>query len=144
EFIKMEYLGDSYANIMAAAVIPAPLYFFGMFIGTHFAANRLRILGLPTSELPNGKNWMKHYGYMLLALIAIVGTVMIGSTPQRAAILGIATAFVVSLVRSETRMGLRKMIYVREQGARVALPVIAAVATAGIIAGVVSMTGLGS
>ncbi len=143
-FIMMEYLGVSYAYIMAAAVIPATLYFLGIFIGTHFEAKRLRILGLPTSELPNVKHLMKQYGYMLLPLIVIVGTVMIGYTPQRAAILGIATAFVVSLVRSETRMGLRKIIYVLEQGARVALPVIAAVATAGIIAGVVSMTGLGS
>lgn len=143
-FIMMEYLGVSYAYIMAAAVIPATLYFLGIFIGTHFEAKRLRILGLPTSELPNIKNLMKQYGYMLLPLIVIMGTVMIGYTPQRAAILGIATAFVVSLVRSETRMGLRKIIYVLEQGARVALPVIAAVATAGIIAGVVSMTGLGS
>src|SRR5690625_1990422 len=143
-FIMMEYLGVSYAYIMAAAVIPATLYFLGIFIGTHFEAKRLRILGLPTSELPNVKHLMKQYGYMLLPLIVIVGTVMIGYTPQRAAILGIATAFVVSLVRSETRMGLRKIIYVLEQGARVALPVIAAVATAGIIAGVVSMTGLGA
>src|SRR5690625_29831 len=143
-FIMMEYLGVSYAYIMAAAVIPAMLYFLGVFIGTHFEAKRLRIIGLPTSELPNIKHLMKQYGYMLLPLVVIVGTVMIGYTPQRAAILGIATAFVVSLVRSETRMGLRKMIYVLEQGARVALPVIAAVATAGIIAGVVSMTGLGS
>src|SRR5690625_4721340 len=143
-FIMMEYLGVSYAYIMAAAVIPATLYFLGIFIGTHFEAKRLKILGLPPSELPNVKEQMKRYGYMLLPLVVIVGTVMIGYTPQRAAILGIATAFVVSLVRSETRMGLRKMIYVLEQGARVALPVIAAVATAGIVAGVVSMTGLGS
>src|SRR5690625_4234667 len=143
-FIMMEYLGVSYAYIMAAAVIPATLYFLGIFIGTHFEAKRLRILGLPTSELPNVKHLMKQYGYMLLPLIVIVGTVMIGYTPQRAAILGIAIVFVVSLVRSETRMGLRKIIYVLEQGARVALPVFAAVATAGIIAGVVSMTGLGS
>jgi len=143
-FIMMEYLGVSYAYIMAAAVIPAMLYFLGVFIGTHFEAKRLRIIGLPTSELPNIKHLMMQYGYMLLPLVVIVGTVMIGYTPQRAAILGIATAFVVSLVRSETRMGLRKMIYVLEQGARVALPVIAAVATAGIVAGVVSMTGLGS
>src|SRR5690625_2177471 len=143
-FIMMEYLGVSYGVIMATAVIPAILYFTGIFIGTHFEAKKLGILGLPTSELPNVKHLMKQYGYMLLPLIVIVGTVMIGYTPQRAAILGIATAFVVSLVRSETRMGLRKMIYVLEQGARVALPVIAAVATAGIVAGVVSMTGLGS
>jgi len=143
-FIMMEYLGVSYAVVMAAAVIPAILYFLGIFIGTHFEAKRLRILGLPASELPSVKNLMKRYGYMLLPLVVIIGTVMIGYTPQRAAIYGILTAFLVSLVRKETRMGPRKMIYVLEQGARVALPVIAAVATAGIIAGVVSMTGLGA
>ncbi|HLS21266.1 MAG TPA: TRAP transporter permease [Paenalcaligenes sp.] len=143
-FIMMEYLGVSYAVVMAAAVIPAILYFLGIFIGTHFEAKRLRIFGLPASELPSVKNLMKRYGYMLLPLVVIIGTVMIGYTPQRAAIYGILTAFLVSLVRKETRMGPRKMIYVLEQGARVALPVIAAVATAGIIAGVVSMTGLGA
>lgn len=143
-FIMMEYLGVSYAVVMAAAVIPAILYFLGIFFGTHFEAKRLRILGLPASELPSIKNLMKRYGYMLLPLVVIIGTVMIGYTPQRAAIYGILTAFLVSLVRKETRMGPRKMIYVLEQGARVALPVIAAVATAGIIAGVVSMTGLGA
>ncbi|MFW8564894.1 TRAP transporter permease [Orrella sp. 11846] len=143
-FIMMEYLGVSYAVVMAAAIIPAILYFLGIFIGTHFEAKRLRIVGLPKSELPNVGILMKQYGYMLLPLFVITGTVMIGYTPQRAAIMGILTAFLVSMVRKETRMGFRKIIYVLEQGARVALPVIAAVATAGIIAGVVSMTGLGA
>lgn len=143
-FIMMEYLGVSYAVIMAAAIIPASLYFLGIFIGTHFEAKRLGILGLPKSELPDVKQQMKQYGYMLLPLIVIIGTVMIGYTPQRAVIYGIATAFLVSFVRKETRLSLRKFFYVLEQGARVALPVIAAVATAGIIAGVVSMTGLGA
>src|SRR5690625_7747680 len=69
---------------------------------------------------------------------------MIGFTHQRAAIYGILSAYLVSLIRKESRLSLRKTIYVFEQGARVALPVIAAVATAGIIAGVVSMTGLGA
>ena len=58
--------------------------------------------------------------------------------------MGIITAYLVSLVRRETRMSPSKVIHVLEQGARVALPVIAAVATAGIIAGVVAMTGLGA
>src|SRR5699024_5771519 len=62
----------------------------------------------------------------------------------RAAIMGIAAAYIVSLFRKETRMGFKKILHVLEQGARVALPVIAAVATAGIIAGVVGMTGLGA
>lgn len=143
-FIMMEYLGVSYAVIMATAVIPAILYFTGIFIGTHFEAKRLGIFGLPKSQLPNLKEQMIRYGYMLLPLFVIIGTVMIGFTPQRAAIYGILSAYLVSLVRKESRMSIKKTIYVFEQGARVALPVIAAVATAGIIAGVVSMSGLGA
>lgn len=143
-FIMMEYLGVAYSTIMLAAVIPAFLYFSGIFIGTHFEAKRLGIVGLPKAQLPALGQLMKRYGYMLLPLFIIIGTVMAGFTPQRAAIYGILSAFLVSLVRKETRLSFIKIIDVFEQGARVALPVIAAVATAGIIAGVVSITGLGA
>ena len=143
-FIMMDYVGVSYSVIMLSALIPAILYFTGIFIGTHFEAKRLNILGLPKSQLPNFKTLMLKNGFMLLPLILIIGTVMIGYTPQRAAIIGIATAYLVSLIRKDTRLSFRKLIDVFEQGARVALPVISAVATAGIIAGVVSITGLGA
>src|SRR5699024_6401700 len=140
-FIMMEYLGVSYSVIMLAAIIPATLYFTGIFIGTHFEAKKLGIIGLPKSQLPSLKEQMFRYGYMLIPLIVIIGTVMSGFTPQRAAIYGIFSALLVSFVRKESRLSIRKFFYVLEQGARVALPVIAAVATAGIIAGVVSITG---
>jgi TRAP transporter 4TM/12TM fusion protein len=143
-FIMMEYLGVSYGTIMLAAVIPATLYFSGIFIGTHFEAKKMGILGLPKADLPNFKKLILKDGYMILPIFVIIGTIMIGFTPQRAALMGIITAFVLSLLRKDTRMSFRKIIYVLEQGARVALPVIAAVGTAGIIAGVVSITGLGS
>jgi len=143
-FIMMEYLGVSYATIMLAAVVPATLYFTGIFIGTHFEAKRLKIIGLPKSELPRFKDLMVRDGYMLIPLFVIIGTIMAGFTPQRAALFGILAAYFVSLIRKESRMNLRKIVNVLEQGARVALPVIAAVATAGIIAGVVSITGLGA
>lgn len=143
-FIMMEYLGVAYSTIMLAAVIPALLYFTGIFIGTHFEAKRLGIVGLPKSQLPKLKEQMMRYGYMLLPVFIIVGTIMVGFTPQRAAIYGIISAFLVSLVRKESRLSIRNVFMVLEQGARVALPVIAAVATAGIIAGVVSITGLGA
>ena len=143
-FIMMEILGVSYGAIMLAAIIPATLYFTGIFIGTHFEAKRLKIYGLPKSQLPSFRKLMKRNWFMLLPLLVIMGTIMYGFTPQRAALFGIIAAFLVSLVRKETRMSFRKTMYVLEQGTRVALPVIAAVATAGVIAGVVSMTGLGS
>ncbi|MER2260832.1 MAG: TRAP transporter permease [Psychrobacillus sp.] len=143
-FIMMEILGVSYGAIMMAAIIPAILYFTGIFIGTHFEAKKLKIYGLPKSQLPSFTKTMKRNWYMLLPLFVITGTIIYGFTPQRAALFGIVAAFLVSLIRKETRMSFKKTINVLEQGTRVALPVIAAVATAGIIAGIVSMTGLGS
>ena len=143
-FIMMEYLGVSYATIMLAAVVPAILYFTGIFIGTHFEAKKLKIIGLPKSELPRFKDLLIRDGYMLIPLFVIIGTIMSGFTPQRAALFGILSAYLVSLVRKESRMNVKEIVNVLEQGARVALPVIAAVATAGIIAGVVSITGLGA
>lgn len=143
-FIMMEYLGVSYATIMLAAVVPAILYFTGIFIGTHFEAKKLKIIGLPKSELPRFKDLLIRDGYMLIPLFVIIGTIMSGFTPQRAALFGILSAYLVSLIRKDSRMNVRQIVNVLEQGARVALPVIAAVATAGIIAGVVSITGLGA
>ncbi|WP_330948834.1 TRAP transporter permease [Virgibacillus sp. MG-45] len=143
-FIMMEYLGVDFSTIMLAALVPAMLYFTGIFIGTHFEAKKRGIVGLPKEALPNFKKLMLRNGYMLLPLIVIVGTIMIGFTPQRAAIIGIVSAYLISLIRKESRLSLKQTIYVLEEGARVALPVIAAVATAGIIAGVVSITGLGA
>ncbi|GIN22402.1 MAG TPA: C4-dicarboxylate ABC transporter [Bacillus bacterium] len=143
-FIMMEYLGVPYSTIMLSAMIPAVLYFTGIFIGTHFEAKRLKIFGLPKSQLPVFKDLMLKNGFMLLPVVIMIGTILSGFTPQRAALLGIGAVFIVSLVRKDTRLSIRKIFEVLEQGARVALPVIAAVATAGIIAGVVSMTGLGA
>lgn len=143
-FIMVEYVGVSYREIMYAALIPAVMYFCGIFIGVHFEAKRSRILGIPKDQLPSKLELLLKRGYMLLPLVVIVATVTIGFTAQRAALLGIATALLVSLVRKETRPSPADLIRLLERGARVALPVIAAVATAGIIAGVVGMTGLGA
>ncbi|RWR10055.1 TRAP transporter permease [Siminovitchia fortis] len=143
-FIMMEYLGVPYSTIMLAAAIPAVLYFTGIFIGTHYEAKRLGIFGLPKAQLPVFKDLMLKNGFMLLPVVIMIGTILSGFTPQRAALLGIVSVFIVSLVRKDTRLSFRQLIDVLEQGARVALPVIAAVATAGIIAGVVSITGLGA
>ncbi|WP_339164550.1 TRAP transporter permease [Siminovitchia sp. FSL W7-1587] len=143
-FIMMEYLGVPYSTIMLAAIIPATLYFTGIFIGTHFEAKKLGIFGMKKSQLPVFKDLMLRNGYMLLPIILMIGTILSGFTPQRAAMLGIGAVFVISFFQKGTRLSFRKIIHVLEQGARVALPVIAAVATAGIIAGVVSITGLGA
>ncbi|WP_100404932.1 TRAP transporter permease [Bacillus solitudinis] len=141
-FIMASNTGVPYRDIILIAIIPALLYFSGVFMGTHFEAKKQGILGLPKNELPSKKGILKRIDLMA-PLVTIIVMLYLGYTPTRAALFGIATAVIVSMFRKDTRMSLRDLIDALEQGARVALPVIAACATAGIIAGIVTMTGLG-
>ncbi|PYZ93564.1 C4-dicarboxylate ABC transporter [Salipaludibacillus keqinensis] len=142
-FIMAEYVSSvSYSDIIIIGIIPALLYFTGVFMGTHFEAKRHGITGLPKSELPPLKGLVKRAD-LLLPLVVIISMLVNGFTPTYAALAGIGTAFAVSFLRKDTRMGPKDVIDALEQGARIALPVIAACATAGIIVGIVVFTGLG-
>lgn len=142
-FIMATYTETPYSQIMIAALIPALLYFLGVFFGVHFESKKLGIIGVSKESLPNLKHLMVQRGYLILPLIVIFVTLLSGRTPMRAALIAILVAFLVSFVRKETRMSLWSIVKALEEGARTALPVIAACASAGIIVGVVVQTGLG-
>ncbi|MCM3762975.1 TRAP transporter permease [Alkalihalobacillus oceani] len=141
-FIMASNTAIPYQEIILIAIIPALLYFSGVFMGTHFEAKKQGIHGLPKEQLPSLKGILKRLD-LLAPLVAIIVMLYLGFSPTRAALFGIGAAFFVSLFRKDTRMGIRDMIDTLEQGAQIALPVIAACATAGIIAGIVTTTGLG-
>lgn len=142
-FIMATYTETPYSKIMIAAIIPACLYFLGVFLSVHFESKRMGIVGVPKEQLPSLKDLLMKKGYLLLPLIVIFATLLSGKTPMRAALIAILVSFLVSFIRKETRMGLKDIILTLEEGARSALPVIAACASAGIIVGVVVQTGLG-
>ncbi|MFQ3544706.1 TRAP transporter permease [Halobacillus rhizosphaerae] len=141
-FIMASYTGVPYNHIIVIAIIPAVLYFSGVFLGTHFEARKQGIMGLKKEELPKLKQLVKRLD-LFLPLVIIVGCLLVGYTPTFAALFAIATALIISFFRKDTRMSFKGIIQLLEEGARVALPVIAACATAGIIAGTVTTTGLG-
>ncbi|MBB5174347.1 TRAP transporter permease [Texcoconibacillus texcoconensis] len=143
-FIMAEYISDvSYADIVIIGIIPALLYFSGVFMGTHYEAKRDGIVGLPKEQLPTFAGILKRID-LLLPLITIIGMLVSGYTATMAALWGIGAAFLVSFFRKDTRMGFSDIFDALERGARVALPVIAACASAGIIVGTVVFTGLGA
>ncbi len=142
-FIMATYTETPYSQIMIAAIIPAILYFSGIFFGVHFESKKQGILGVDKTLLPNLRQLLLHRGYLLLPILVIFHQLISGRTPMRAALMAIIVAFAVSLLRKETRMSFRELIEAFEQGARTALPVIAACASAGIVVGVVVQTGLG-
>ncbi len=141
-FIMAEYTGIPYNEIIVIAFIPALLYFSGVFMGTHFEARKRGIFGLSRDQLPAIKGLLKQT-YLLLPLVVIIWLLMTGRSPQNAALWAIATGFAVSFIRSRNRLSPRELLQLLGDGARTALPVIAAVATAGIIVGIVTKTGLG-
>lgn len=142
-FIMATYTETPYSQIMLAAIIPALLYFSGIFFGVHFESRKQGILGVDKHLLPNLRQLLIQRGYLLLPIVVIFHQLLSGRTPMRAALAAIIVAFLVSLLRKETRMSLQELIETFEQGARTALPVIAACASAGIVVGVVVQTGLG-
>ncbi|QDI93041.1 TRAP transporter permease [Salicibibacter halophilus] len=141
-FIMAEYVGIPYNELIVYAIIPAILYFLGVFLGVHFEAKRDGIVGLPKSQLPSIASFAKRFD-MIIPLITIIGLLLLGYTPTYAALWGIGAAFAISFLRKDTRLNLLGILQTMEQGARVALPVIAACASAGIIVGIVVFTGLG-
>lgn len=141
-FIMAEYTGVPYNEIIILAIVPALLYFSGVFMGVHFEARRRGVHGVSRDQLPAVVRMLTR-SYLFLPLIVIIGLLLSGRSPANAALFGIATAFLVSLLHKDTRMSLTDTIRLLENGARIALPVIAACACAGIIAGTVTKTGLG-
>lgn len=142
-FIMAEYTGIPYAEIIIIAIIPALLYFLGVMLSVHFDAKRNGLGGLPGSMLPSWKSLLTRAD-LIIPLVVIVWMMLDGFSPARAALWGIAAAFVLSFLRKSTRLGFVGIVQMLEAGARTALPVIAACATAGIVAGTVTSTGLGS
>ncbi|AEE90985.1 TRAP transporter, 4TM/12TM fusion protein [Tepidanaerobacter acetatoxydans Re1] len=142
-FLMSEFTQISYVKIIGAAVIPALLYYFGVWTGVHLEAKRLGLKGLNKDELPKIKTILLERGHLLLPLVAIIYLLVKGFSPMKAALFAIISSIVASLLRKNTRISLADIINGLEQGARSALGVIAATACAGIIIGVVTQTGLG-
>lgn len=142
-FVMAEFTGIPYLQICIYAAIPAVLYFFAVGMMVHFEACRAGIKGMPRNELPKFGPVMKNGFHLFLPLFGILFFLLQGYTPLYSGFYAVILTVVVAALRKATRMGPRKIYAALEAGAMAALPVIAACAAAGIIIGVVTLTGLG-
>lgn len=142
-FLMAEFIGVPYVEIAKAGVIPAVLYFTGVWIIVHFEAKKCGLRGLSRAELPNLWHVLKKDIYLIFPLVAIIYLLVAGYTPIRAALGGLGLCIVVTMFRKATRLNLTKLLNTLEAGARGALGVALACASAGIIVGVVTLTGVG-
>ena len=143
-FLMAEYMGITYGEVALKAILPAVLYFAGIFIAVHLEAKKLDLKGIPRDNLPKiGKLLRKLY--LLLPLVVLVWLVTTNTrTMQFSASVAILVAIVVSLFNREDKITVGKILEAREAGGKGVITVAVACAMAGIISGCITATGLAS
>lgn len=144
-FVMAEFLSVSYGQIIIWAIIPAILYYVACFAAVHFEAKRHGIMGVPRSELPVLATTLRERGHLFIPVVAILVVMYSGYSAPLAALAGTLLCFPVAALRASTRVNVRLPIIIDAMidGARNALAVALACACAGIVIGVVALTGAG-
>lgn len=150
-FLMAESVGVPYITVVKAAIIPAFLYFAGIFITVHLEAHKRGLKGLPKEEIPRFIPLFLSRGYMILPLAVIIYFLCSGKTATYSALMGILSIILISVVISfidvakgkKPRFSLDDLVQVLCAAARGVISVAIACGMAGIIIGVVTLTGLG-
>jgi TRAP transporter 4TM/12TM fusion protein len=141
-FIMAEVTGIPYARIALAAVIPCLLFYVACYAHCDLHAVRHGLRGVPRAELPRLAPMLGRL-YLLAPIVVLVWAFVAGYSGFRAAALGILAAVAVSWASRATRMGPRAVLAALEMAARDCIQLVAVCAAAGIIVGVIALTGVG-
>lgn len=142
-FIMVEYLEIPLRDVLAAALFPALLHYFGIFIMVHLEAKKLGLRGLRADELPKAAFVLKQHWLSIIPLIILVYLILTGRTPDFAAVYGIVACVVVGFLNPVNRLTFKDLWDSLAFGAKNTLAVGAAAATVGVVVGVVTLTGVG-
>lgn len=142
-FIMVEYLEIPLRDVLAAALFPALLHYFGIFIMVHLEARKLGLRGLRADELPKVGLVLRQHWLSIIPLFVLVYMILTGKTPDFAAVYGIIACVVVGFLNPVNRLTMHDLWLALSDGARNTLAVGAAAATVGIVVGVVTLTGVG-
>ena len=141
-FLMADYVQLPYGQIVLKAILPAVLYFAGIFISVHLEAKKLGLRGLKREELPKIRPLLKQV-YLLLPLVLLIYLVSTSTKSiQYAAAIAIVAAVVVSMFNKGNRITPRRLLEALAAGGQGTITVAAACGIAGIIAGTITMTGL--
>ncbi len=142
-FIMVEYLEIPLRDVLTAALFPALLHYYGIFIMVHLEAKKLGLRGLSSEELPKAGLVIKQHWLSIIPLAILVYFILDGRTPDFAAVYGIIACVVVGFLNPVNRLSIKDLWDSLALGAKNTLAVGAAAATVGIVVGVVTLTGVG-
>jgi len=142
-FLMAQYTGIPYIQIAGYALLPALLYFWGIWMMVSLEAVKLGLHGLPKHELPDWKSSLKKRWHLLLPIFILIFLLIQGFSPGYAVSYSILSIVIVANLRKDTRMGIGKILEAVESGVKGMLMIAVATAAAGIISGMFGLTGLG-
>ncbi len=142
-FILAAYSGVPYVKVAMASLIPALLYFGGLLWFIHLEASKTGLAGIPRHEKPDFLKVMLKGGHLMSPLAVLIGALVYGFSPVRAAFYAIVFTVIISWLRKETRLGPREILEALETGAKSAVLIVVTCATVGFVIGGFLITGLG-
>ena len=142
-FVMAELLGVGYDSIMVAAIIPAILYYFSIYVAIDFYAAKNNIGKVEHVDVADVKKRIRTYIHTIIPLCLFIVSVVMGYSVFRSAIICIVLTPFVAAIRKETRMSFKQILDGIVGGMKDTISLGAACACAGIIVGVISLTGFG-
>jgi TRAP transporter 4TM/12TM fusion protein len=142
-FLMAEFTQTPYLEIIKIAFIPAVLYFFSVILFVHFEAQKQGIWGLPKEELPRLGETVKRGIHFIIPVAILVTVLILNYSPMMAGFIAILAVYFTAMIRSQSRISFYTLLKTLEQGAHNAVMVAIACAAAGIIVGMVNLTGTG-
>jgi TRAP transporter 4TM/12TM fusion protein len=143
-FLMMEILGVSYWTICKAAWPAAILYYVGIFFIVDFEAVKHNLKGMPKETLPKFTEVLKQgFHFLIPPILLVYFLVYANVTESRAALWGVISVPLVSMLRPSTRMTWRQIFRALERGAIGFLPIVGVVVACNILIGMITLTGLG-
>ena len=142
-FILAEYVGVSYGEVCRAAILPAVLYYLGLFLCVDKEAAANGLVGQKKEDLPKPLVILKQKGYLLLPLVILIYCLVRSFSPQKTVFWTILILIAISYLRKESRITPRKACEAMKSAVKGMAPVAAACAAAGLIVGAINLTGVG-
>ena len=144
-FVMAEFLVVPYAQVALWALVPSVLYYIAVFFAVHFEARRYGLAGVPKAELPSFWRVMAVRGHLFVPIMVVLVGLIQGYSAPLCALAGALACLPVAMLRASTRKDIRwsNVLEALVDGAKNALAVAMACACAGLVIGVVTITGLG-
>jgi TRAP transporter 4TM/12TM fusion protein len=142
-FLMAEYAGIEYIKIAIAAIIPAILYYLGIFLQVHYRAKKLGMIGMSKEEAPSLTMVMKEGWIFIVPIFVLVWGLLQGFTPSYIAVIASGSVILVSWLKPKNRIGIRQIIETCEEAIIRMTPVTVACAAAGMVIDGIMLTGLG-